>query len=201
MAYTMASLKTIEQSAQRILDTQPDATVRIRLLRDVLRLPAQDDAMLNAQQDVTTKSRWVQELIQEQQGDGSWGRLHSRDSQAKARIVTTEVGVERALALGLDVTDPALRNAARYLANLLEGKANYLDRPERNDRWPTGVRLFAAATLARIQPDHAALDDVWNLGQHRISDIRFWQIRRRHANPGSSRTDRRFSREQLPGAQ
>jgi hypothetical protein len=160
MAYTMASLKTLEQSAQRISDMQPDATVRIRLLRDVLRLPTQDEALLNAQQDVI-KSRWVQELVQEQWGDGSWGRLQSRDSQAKTRIRTTEVGVERAL--GLDVTHPSLWNAARYLANLLESKTTYLDRPERNDRGPTGVRLFAAATLARIQPDYAALDDAWNL--------------------------------------
>ncbi len=92
------TIQIIEQSAQRILDTQPDATVRIRLLRDVLRLPAQDEVLLNAQQDVT-KSRWVQELVQEQQSDGSWGRLHSRDSRARTRIVTTEVGVERALAI------------------------------------------------------------------------------------------------------
>jgi len=73
MVHTMKSIQVIEQSAQRILDTQPDATVRIRLLRDVLRLPAQDEALLNAQQDVI-KSRRVQELAQEQQGDGSWGR-------------------------------------------------------------------------------------------------------------------------------
>src|SRR3989304_7928990 len=122
MAYTMSSLKIIEQSARRILDTQPEATVRLRLLRDVLRRPAQDEALLNAQQDVT-KSRWVQELVQEQRSDGSWGRLHSRDSQAKTRIVTTEVGVERALALGLDATDPILRNAAPHLVDLFECKA------------------------------------------------------------------------------
>ena len=122
MLHTGTSLRFIEQSAQRILDTQPDATIRLRLLRDVLRRPAQDEALLNAQQDVR-KSRWVQELVREQQNDSSWGRLHSRDSRAKTRIVTTEVGVERALALGLDATSPSLRNAARYLADLLEGKA------------------------------------------------------------------------------
>ncbi len=77
---------------------QPDATVHIRLLHDVLRLLAQGEALINARQDVI-RSRWVQELVQEQHGDGSWGRLHSRDLQAKTRIITTEVGVERALAL------------------------------------------------------------------------------------------------------
>lgn len=43
MASTMTPLETIEQSAQRILDTQPDATVQLRLLRDVLRLPAKTE--------------------------------------------------------------------------------------------------------------------------------------------------------------
>ena len=122
MVHTMKSIQVIERSAQSILDAQPDASVRIRLLRDALRLPPQDKALINAQQDVL-KSRWVQELVREQQNDGSWGRLHSRDSRAKTRIVTTEVGVERALALGRDATSPSLRNAARYLADLLEGRA------------------------------------------------------------------------------
>lgn len=162
MIYTMQAMQVIEQAARRILDAQPDATVRIRLLRDVLRRAARDESVLDAKQDVL-KSRWVRELAHEQRGDGSWGRLHSRDSRAKAHIVTTEVGVERALALGLDATGPVLRNAGRYLANLLQGKAACPDPPERNDRWTAGVRLFAAATLARIQPDHPALDDVWNL--------------------------------------
>ena len=79
MVHTLKAIQVIEQLAQSILDAQPDASVRIRLLRDVLRLPAQDEALLNAQQDVI-KSRWVQELAQEQQSNGSWGRLHSRDS-------------------------------------------------------------------------------------------------------------------------
>ncbi len=61
----MKATQVIEQSACRILDTQPDATVRTRLLRDVLRRPAQDEALLNARQDAT-KSQWVQELVQGQ---------------------------------------------------------------------------------------------------------------------------------------
>jgi hypothetical protein len=49
----MMSFKIVEQSAQRILDTQPDATVRIRLPRDVPRWPARDEALLNAKKDAT----------------------------------------------------------------------------------------------------------------------------------------------------
>ncbi len=162
MARILPSLRTVEQSAHRILDTQPDAAVRVRLLRDVLRRPMQDEALQAAQQDLV-HTRWVSDLAREQRDDGSWGRLHSRDSRAKTGIITTEVGVERALALGLEPAGPILRAAASYLANLLEGKASYTDPPESNDRWPAGVRLFASATCARIQPDHPALDGVWNL--------------------------------------
>ena len=74
------------------------------------------------------------------------------------------MGVERALALGLDVSHPILSKAARYLVGLLEGPlADFPDLPEKDDRWATGARLFTAATLALVQPDHPTLDGVWNL--------------------------------------
>ncbi len=72
MVHIKKAIQVIDQSAHRILDARPEATVRIRLLRDVLRWPAQDEAPLDAKQDVI-KSRWVQELAQEQQSNGSWG--------------------------------------------------------------------------------------------------------------------------------
>ena len=72
--------------------------------------------------------------------------------------------MERTLALGLDVGHPILSKAARYLVGLLEGPlADFPDPPEKNDRWATGARLFTAATLALVQPDHPALDEVWYL--------------------------------------
>jgi len=86
------------------------------------------------------------------------------DSRARHKIPTTEVGVERALALGLDVSHPILSKATRYLVGLLEGPlADFPDPPEKNDRWATGARLFTAAALALVQPDRPILDDVWNL--------------------------------------
>jgi len=114
--------------------------------------------------EYTVEYDWVRELAREQREDGGWGRFHSRDSQARHRIPTTEMGVERALALGLDVSHPILSKAARYLVGLLEGPlADFPDLPEKDDRWATGARLFTAATLALVQPDHPVLDDVWNL--------------------------------------
>lgn len=146
-----------------ILAGESDPVVRFRLLRDVLARALDSPELVQARRDLAT-SRWVRELEREQREDGSWGRFHSRDSQARHRIFNTEVGVERVLALGLDVSHPILSRAARYLVGLLEGPlAGFPDPPERNDRWATGARLFTAAMLALVQPDHPILDEVWNL--------------------------------------
>jgi len=109
------------------------------------------------------KSRWVLELKHEQREDGSWGRFHSMGVKAKGKIKTTEVGVRRGLALGLDAADPIFRDTVRYLTRLIQGSTDFPDPPERNDRWPTGKQLFVAATLAQIQPDLQILDEAWNL--------------------------------------
>lgn len=158
----MAGLPTVHETARRILIQGADPVVRLRLLRDVLRQGPDSPEVMQARNDLL-QSRWMRALEREQWSDGSWGRLHSQDTSAKQAIPTTEAGVARALALGLDAAHPVLDRASRYLAGVLEGTAPYRDRPEKNDRWPTGVRLFAAATLAEIEPGHPVLDDVWHL--------------------------------------
>jgi len=163
MATMISEPGLIHEIAGRILAGDPDPVVRFRLLRDVLARPLDSPELVQARHDLST-SRRVQELAREQREDGSWGRFHSMDSQARQKLLTTEMGVERALALGLDVSHPILSKAARYLVGLLEGPlADFPDPPEKNDRWATGVRLFNAATLALVQPDHPVLDEVWHL--------------------------------------
>lgn len=143
-------LDQIEQIARQILDSNPDAVVRRRLLRDVLGLPVDGSALEN--------SLRVRELAQEQRQDGSWGRFHSQDSRLKQEILTTEMGVERALALGLEASHPILQKAAAYIFRVMRGVVPFPDPPEKNDRWATGERLFLASTLASIAPDHPELD-------------------------------------------
>jgi hypothetical protein len=158
----MTVLHSIHRTAETILDQSPDPAVRVRLLRDVLARP-EDSPELQAAREGLQRSRWVRGLAREQQEDGSWGRLHSRGSRVRQRIPTTEWGVARGLALGLHPAHPVLQKAARHLASILDGTVGCSDPPERNDRWPVGVQLFAAATLAQIEPNHLALDDVWSL--------------------------------------
>jgi len=150
----------IRDSAERILADDPDPVVGLRLLRDVLRKPSASGDVATARARLET-SHWVQDLQREQRADGSWGRFHTADSGGKQRIAKTEAGVDRALALGLDACHPILSRASRYITDILCGRTAFPDRAERNQRWATGARMFAGATLAKIQPRAAVLDGVW----------------------------------------
>jgi hypothetical protein len=147
--------------AEKLLDEVSDSVVRLRLLRDVLHKLPESQEVVEARKELDHHHH-VCTLAEEQWEDGSWGRLHSRDYTADQKIGTTEIGVERAIHLGLDQNHPILQKASWYLVSVLEtGKCR--DRPEKNNRWETGVRLFAASTLAMIDPWHPALDGVWAL--------------------------------------
>jgi hypothetical protein len=144
---------------ERLLAQTADPVLRVRLLRDVLYKSADSHEFIKTYKDLDRHPH-VRALIGEQWADGSWGRLHSKDCSLKRDISTTEVGVERATNLGLDQYHPILQKASRYLVFVIE-TGEVLDWPEKNDRWETGVRLFAAASQARIEPLHPSLDEVW----------------------------------------
>lgn len=148
--------------ALRILRSGPDPVVRVRLLRFVLRAAPEDPRLVRAIEGLNV-SPHVQALGSEQAADGGWQRLHSADAKTVRRIPTTEWAVERAVALGLDRNHTVLQNARGYLESVLAGTLVPDDPAEKNDRWPTGLRLFAAATLARFDPENAVLDPVWEL--------------------------------------
>jgi len=127
----------------------------------VLRVSFDADLLIQARQEML-KSRWVLELGQEQKEDGGWGRFHST-TRIKGKIKTTEAAVERGLALGLEASNPIFRTTVSYLSHLLDGRIDFPDPPERNNRWSTGKQLFVAATLAKLCPTLSVLDDAWKL--------------------------------------
>lgn len=151
----------IEETAHHIIRESPDSVVRFRLLRDVLRVTPDSDTLVHARQEML-KSRWVRQLKDAQKEDGGWGRFHSA-MKSKGKPLTTEAAVERGLALGLEASDQIFRSTIGYLTSLLEGKVEFPDPPERNNRWATGTKLFAAATLARICPALPILNKPWEL--------------------------------------
>jgi hypothetical protein len=159
----MNNLEWIETTAWRLLSLYPQSVPRFRLLRDVLKLHTDDLLLLQAQTDLSQSLR-INQLVTDQREDGSWGRFHSRDSRVNQAIPTTEIGVYRALSLGLEADHPILYRASSYILDVMQGKHEFPDRVEKNDDWPTGERLFLAATLSLIIPGHPELDhdrEVW----------------------------------------
>ncbi len=155
-------IPVIKETANRILEQNPGVVVRYRLLRDVLGEETSDPKLLNAKEDLG-ESKWVQELGSEQWEDGGWGRFHSRNTRLKQKVITTEVGVERGLALGLDSSHPLMQKASAHILAIMEGDVQFPDTPELNDRWDTGMQMFLASTLSLINPTHPALNEVRNL--------------------------------------
>ncbi|MEW6093489.1 MAG: hypothetical protein AB1531_05940 [Chloroflexota bacterium] len=169
-------IPSIEATASHILSQSPGPVVRYRLLRDVLRRPPADAELQQAKANLDGDT-CVQKLGNEQWTDGGWGAFHSRSTKLKQVVPSTEVGVERALALGLDLSHPILKRAHVYLLAILEGKIPIPDYAEKNDRWPTGVRLFPASTLSLIEPSHPILDsdrELWrSIAQHTFRSGRY----------------------------
>ena len=151
-------IRIIEETATEVLEQTPGAVVRHRLLRDVLR-KASNSLELQQAKNNLAHSRCVQELADAQCENGGWGRFHSKNTRLKQKTLTTEVGVERALSLGLDVSHPILQKALAHILAIMQGDLEFPDYHERNDRWKTGMRLFLASTLSLIYPDHPALND------------------------------------------
>jgi len=147
--------------ANAVLGTRPDPVVELRVRRDVLG-SLERSAEIKKLKVQIDETEWVKSLADEQRPDGSWGRLHSEDTSQRQRHPTTEFAVRRAVALGLTNEHPVLCLARDHLANVITS-GNCADPPEKNDRWPTGVRLFAASTLSRYDADHAAVVSYWHL--------------------------------------
>lgn len=161
----------IKETAIYILRQKPGPVLQFRLLRDVLKVDPNSTQLKEAETDLT-ESLPVRELASQQCSNGGWGAFHSRNTGSKGRISTTEAAVERALSLGLDASHPILENASSYILALMKGELPFPDRPEKNDRWLTGVRLFLASTLALIHPHHPLLDRDRNLW-HQIAKETF----------------------------
>jgi hypothetical protein len=52
-----------------------------------------------------TQNKWIQEILELQQGDGSWGYFHSLSQPVKQKPITTEQALRRLRILGLTAAD------------------------------------------------------------------------------------------------
>jgi hypothetical protein len=143
----------------RLLDHQPNAIVRYRLLRDVVKVPSDSPELVTARHRLL-EHPWVAQLAREQKLNGVWGRFHTQDTKNKTVFITSEQAIQRALALGLDKDTPILVKAVKYMEEVLTGEAVWSDWVEKSEGWPIGVEAITAATLAQVDPDHPALGPV-----------------------------------------
>lgn len=153
----MKGIQAIKEIGNKILMMNPDQVVRFLLLRDVIKVSV-EERRFNDAKKALNDSFPVKELEKEQWSDGSWGAFHSRNTKRKQKIPTTEIGVERALNLGLDLSHPILQRAESYIVGILEGRIPFPDSYEKNDRWNLGMNLFLCSTLSLLNHDHPLLD-------------------------------------------
>jgi hypothetical protein len=188
---TLKEIDKIKEEAEKMLLKNPDSAVRYLLLRDVISEPDQSSRLIDARESLYN-SICVRQLSEEQLSYGSWGPFHSRNSKSKSKIPSTEIGVSRGLALGLDSSHYILHAAESYISAILEDKIPFPDYQEKNDRWTTGVNLFLCSTLSSINPEHLAL----------INTRSLWlDILQRTFNSGSyNENDEIFAHKELTGA-
>lgn len=146
---------------QQLLSQNINPVVRYKLLKDIAGYSAEKPEMKALKEEVL-KSPLVAELDEEQQYDGSWGRLYSIDYSVKKKFPTTFIAVDRALYIGLDKSDNILFNAFEHIREVFQHKARVPDRGEVNERWPALIQYQIAAVLEKIEPYNEYADQVWH---------------------------------------
>ena len=162
MKNNIIKLSEIIQKCEALLELNPSPAAKLRLLRDIIQISPRNPELQSTIADIN-HSKQVRILLDEQKEDGGWGAFHSRSTTSKAKIASTESGVERAINLGLDKNHEGLIKVKNYLLSVMVGSIQFPDYFEKNDRWETGMRLFLSSTLSLIDPDNEDLNKDRNL--------------------------------------
>ena len=152
----------LRDQAQRTLDQTSSPVVRLRLLRDVLEAPF-DDASVSEATAALDDSKWVRQLAAEQHSDGSWGAFHTARYPIDQKIPTTEVALDRALALGLPREHPVLVRATAYLRTLLDGSVRFPEGGSEDHAWRIAHAIIPGSKLASVAPGDLHLAAARNL--------------------------------------
>jgi hypothetical protein len=145
--------------SNKILQMGPDPIPRYLVLRELNQIGVSDSELQGAKRALFN-ARWVQELHETQWADGTWGRFHTQDTKAKQAIPTTEIGIDLALAYGLNKHDALLAKTVTFIEDHIAGKESWRDRAEKHDDpnlWQVLTPFISAANLALIDDDHEML--------------------------------------------
>jgi hypothetical protein len=99
-------------------------------------------------------SKWVQEIVDLQHEDGSWGFFHALSQPTKKQPITTEQALRRLRILGLTVSDEPVRRALSYTERCLCGVSSIPDRAEVKPDWGLFVETMLATWLKIFIPEH-----------------------------------------------
>lgn len=147
-------------SVKELLQYKIDPIPKYHLLRDILRLPISHQQIAKAKEDVL-KTKWVNDVLELQQSNGSWGYFHSLSLSNKYPM-TTEQALRRLRVLGLDYSDICIQKTISYLERFLQGEEDFLDRREKLHDWDIFTHLMTAAQIRQFSPENKLAMDIAN---------------------------------------
>lgn len=153
----------VSNIARELLNRKLEPLQAYIVLKYILNIPESENLPMAEAEEKALQSKWVKELEETQEPDGSWGRFHSMDSGVKKKFPTTERAVRRALALGLHEDCAILKKATGFMSAVIRGTAAWPDRVEHFNEWPVTTRMITAATLSEVSRNHPDLQEVWRL--------------------------------------
>jgi hypothetical protein len=155
MLYVISYAKAAKGALLKVdslLNYNLDPVPRYLLLRDVLKLDSKNEELISAK-NMVLQSKLVNDIMQLQWEDGSWGQFHSM-SQSSQSSITTEQALRRLLILGLDKNDEVIQKALIYMEKYLLGELTLRDRREKKHDWDMLTRLFVATWILIIDPSN-----------------------------------------------
>ncbi len=97
-------------------------------------------------------NKWVNQIINLQKSDGSWGHFHSFSQNINKYSITTEQALRRLSVLGLTYKDEPIRKAVEYMKAVLVGEIVPPDRREKVLNWNYFEQMMMAAWIKLFYP-------------------------------------------------
>lgn len=98
-------------------------------------------------------SKWVNQILELQHSDGSWGDFHTLSRPTKKQPMTTEQALRRLKILGLTAEDEPVQRALGYMRGVLRGEYQTPDRREKVLNWDAFEAHMMAAWIRMFVPD------------------------------------------------
>ena len=102
------------------------------------------------------EGKWAQQIISQQNSDGTWGRnFHSLSQPSNRYPLTTEQALRRLLALGFTANDAPIRKTLDCLTSCLMGERKIDDYWEKTHDWQLFTQLMLSAWIRVFEPENA----------------------------------------------